>query len=97
MLALLSGKILVVFSPLISLMEDQIRAITEFKSQITCRAYVRGQTTEQDVKEMKEGKVQIIILPPECILGWKRALETLAQTGKLGYGVVDEAHCIILW
>ena len=97
LLALLSGKVVVVFSPLISLMQDQIRAINEFKTNLRCRAYIRGVTTEEEVKEMKDGQVDIMLLPPECIPGWLNCLQILARARKLGFGVVDEAHCIILW
>ena len=56
---LMTKKIIVVFSPLITLIQDQARAIAAFDVTISTICVIKGQTTEAECKAFREGKISI--------------------------------------
>lgn len=94
--ALLIGKLCVVVSPLISLMQDQVLALREkgFTAQYLHYQQTSAEQT-QILNQASRGKLQFLYLSPERLTSrlWKEVGTYLA----LGLIAVDEAHCISQW
>ncbi len=86
----------IVISPLISLMKDQVNALTQ--SGVPA-AYLNSSLTEKQARMAYDnafsGKYKIIYVAPERLLT-DRFLR-LASTIRISLVAVDEAHCISQW
>jgi ATP-dependent DNA helicase RecQ len=91
---LLPGAVLVV-SPLISLMKDQVDALAE----LGFRATALNSTLEPDERRrrmdgLRRGDYELAYLAPEALDGY---LREAIRAWPLSLLVVDEAHCISQW
>ena len=96
-LSAVDGKsIVVVVSPLISLMKDQVQAM---KAKDIRAVYV-GDCGEEDVIDVCSGVYQIVYMSPEALLTdeqWRDMLLSPVYRENLVGLVVDEAHCVKKW
>ena len=86
----------VVFSPLLSLMRDQIKKLNSLG--IVAKSVNSEQTPEENdqvIEEAKQGKIKILYIAPERQenQGWIEATRSM----NLSMIVIDEAHCISVW
>lgn len=94
--ALMLPGITLVISPLISLMQDQVKSLNEAGIHA---AFINSALTETQIaKAMQyavEGRYKIIYVAPERLesAGFMR----FARTGQISMVTVDEAHCISQW
>jgi len=91
---ILPGAVLVI-SPLISLMKDQVDALT----RLGFRATVLNSTVEFEERRrrlaaLRRGEVELLYVAPEGLEG---SLRDLIAGCRIGLVVVDEAHCISHW
>jgi ATP-dependent DNA helicase RecQ len=91
---ILPGAVLVI-SPLISLMKDQVDALV----RLGFRAAVLNSTVEFVARrgllaELKRGGLELVYVAPEGLGG---SLRELIAGCRIGLVVVDEAHCISHW
>jgi len=91
---MLDGTVLVV-SPLISLMKDQVDAL----SALGFRAAAINSTLEPAEREarlerLRRGEYELVYLAPEALDGWLREIIIASPITLM---VVDEAHCISQW
>ncbi len=91
---LLPGAVLVI-SPLISLMKDQVDALI----RLGFRATVLNSTVDFDERRrrlaaLRAGEIELLYLAPEALEGSLRALIAGCPVSLV---VVDEAHCISHW
>jgi len=91
---ILPGPVLVI-SPLISLMKDQVDALT----RVGFRATVLNSTVEFDerkrrVAALRRGELELVYVAPEGLEG---SLRDLITGCGISLVVVDEAHCISHW
>lgn len=90
----MSGTAIVV-SPLISLMKDQVESLQA--AGISACALNSVQTPAENERlrrSCKEGKIKLIYMSPETLLG---ELEFLLQQIEVSLIAVDEAHCVSQW
>ena len=94
--ALLLPGITIVVSPLISLMQDQVKALAEAGVRA---AYINSSLTESQIatafRLAKQGAFKVIYIAPER-LETSRFLE-FAMIADISMVTVDEAHCISQW
>lgn len=94
--AMMFSGISIVVSPLISLMKDQVNALTQAGVPA---AYLNRSLTDRQfdaaLKRMALGQYRIVYVAPERLLT-PRFLQAVAQV-KVAMIAVDEAHCISQW
>ena len=87
--------IVIVISPLVSLMEDQVNSLTELK----IKAAAVGDDKAINTK-IENGEYSVVFTSPESLLGngrWRSMLSSDIYKKNLIGIVVDEAHCISHW
>lgn len=87
----------IVISPLIALMNDQIKNI----ANMTDRAVsINGSYTpiekEEAIRKVKEGEKSILYLAPEALISHAN-IDDLIGDRKIGLVVIDEAHVVATW
>ena len=94
--ALLFPGITLVVSPLISLMNDQVRALIQ--SGVAAAYLNRSLTERQYLKALQNaraGKYKIIYVSPERLT--TEGFQAFAQAAEISMVAVDEAHCVSQW
>ncbi|KAH7655006.1 DNA helicase protein [Dioscorea alata] len=93
--ALLSGKIVVVISPLISLMHDQCLKLA--KHGVSACFLGSGQPDSSVEHKAMSGRYNIVYVCPETVLRLIAPLKRLAESHGIALFAIDEAHCISKW
>ena len=91
------GSIVIVVSPLVALMKDQVRCMTERDVRAV---FVGDADDDSSVDEICEGKYQLVFMSPESLLTdpkWRDMVQSPIYQEKLVALVVDEAHCVKKW
>lgn len=91
---LLPGTVLVI-SPLISLMKDQVDALVAngFRAT-TINSTLEFEERRQRLRDLVAGQYELVYLAPEAIDG---NLQSFLEGCRISLVVVDEAHCISQW
>ena len=86
-------SIVLVVSPLVALMQDQVRRITSKGISATCLA------DESNRRGVKNGEYQVVFVSPEtlCFPEWRNMLSSDTYSENLIGFIIDEAHCIKKW
>lgn len=88
--SVVAKKTVIVVSPLISLMVDQVKSLTE--KGISATFLGSAQDNTSDVSEAIKGNMQVVFMTPEKIVGM-----TACPIPNVGLIAVDEAHCTSEW
>ena len=91
---MLPGTVLVI-SPLISLMKDQVDSVHSlgFKATVI-NSTITPAERERRLGAFRSGKYELVYLAPEALEG---SLQNYIQARPISMVVVDEAHCISQW
>lgn len=94
---LLVKKIILIISPLISLMEDQKEKLDS--KGIPCSALHSNNVNKlEDIENILLGNIKIVFMSPEYLISDGLELaDKLYKKGILGFLAIDEAHCISSW
>ena len=86
-------SIVLVVSPLIALMQDQVARIKLKGISAACI------TDKSAKKEIKRGAYQVLFAPPEAlgILEWRNMLTSMIYCENIVGFIIEEAHCIKKW
>lgn len=85
----------VVISPLISLMKDQVDALTDCGVPAACLNSALSPSERQSVfEQMRAGKLKLLYLSPERLIAG--FVDTL-RDANVSFFAIDEAHCISAW
>ncbi|XP_028827399.1 Werner syndrome ATP-dependent helicase homolog isoform X3 [Denticeps clupeoides] len=88
------GKMSVVISPLIALMEDQVFQL-QMSNIPAC--FLGSAQTNYIFDDLKKGHFRVVYMTPEFCSGNISLLELLNRTVGLSLIAIDEAHCISQW
>ena len=97
--SLVTGKTVVVVSPLVSLMQDQVRGLN-LKTGTACAAFLGSAQTDAHVeRDAMSGKYLVVFVTPEKACGgsFLQSIKPLHDSGGLALVAVDEAHCVSEW
>ena len=92
-----ASSIIVVVSPLIALMADQVSSLCKKGMKAI---HVSGNLNETVVSDIHQGKFQALFFSPEQLLQntvWRDMLLSSVYEENLVGFVVDEAHCVKKW
>ncbi|MCS5421907.1 MULTISPECIES: DNA helicase RecQ [Psychrilyobacter] len=94
--ALLSPKLTIVISPLISLMKDQVDTL---KISNIPSAFINSSLSKEEyvdiIRQLRQHKLKLLYIAPERLLNAK--FINLLTSLQIGMVAVDEAHCISQW
>lgn len=94
--AVLLTGLTIVISPLISLMQDQVKALNEAG---ICAEYINSTLTEEEISMVYarafEGEFKILYVAPERLDN--RGFSNFIERMDISMVTVDEAHCISQW
>ncbi|XP_065854428.1 ATP-dependent DNA helicase Q-like SIM [Euphorbia lathyris] len=93
--ALLTGKVVVVISPLISLMHDQCLKLS--RHGISACFLGSGQPDSSVEQKAMRGMYDIVYVCPETILRLIEPLQKLAKNRGISLFAIDEVHCVSKW
>lgn len=93
--ALLTGKVVVVISPLISLMHDQCLKLANYG--VSACFLGSGQPDSTVEKKAMSGMYSIIYVCPETVLRLIKPLQSLAENRGIALFAIDEVHCVSKW
>ena len=92
-----TGALSVVISPLVALMEDQVKGLRE--RGIECGAAINGLLSMPERADVLErirlGDVGILLIAPEQLRN--RSVRKVLAQREIGAWVFDEAHCLSKW
>nr|WP_330363540.1 RecQ family ATP-dependent DNA helicase [Butyrivibrio sp. LC3010] len=94
--AIMLPGITIVISPLISLMQDQVKSLNAAGIHA---AYINSSLTDSQITKAlemaKSGTYKIIYVAPERLDNWE--FTNFADSAEISMVTVDEAHCISQW
>jgi ATP-dependent DNA helicase RecQ len=94
--AMLDGKTVVVISPLIALMQDQLAQLAQMGiSAGSLNSSLPGDEQMKTIKRARDGQLRLLYLSPER-LARNDTVEWLRRV-PVSFFAIDEAHCISEW
>jgi len=92
------SSVVVVVSPLIALMKDQVESLQRKNFTAICISETTG--NEELITEVHEGMYRVVFFGLERLLtdvGWRDMLQSTYYRETLVGFIIDEAHCVKMW
>nr|XP_027195619.1 ATP-dependent DNA helicase Q4-like [Dermatophagoides pteronyssinus] len=89
-------SITLVISPLISLMQDQIRNLPSKLRGVCINSNQNERENATAISDIIEYRAQILFLSPECLVNGFQSIP-FKSFPKIAFVCIDEAHCIASW
>ena len=92
-----SNSIVLVVSPLIALMKDQVATLSAKGLSVGC---VTRESSNAEKAMALSGQYQLVLFSPEALLTvrrWREMLQSEVYKSRIVAFVVDEAHCVKKW
>lgn len=94
---LMSGKNTIVISPLISLMDDQIKKLEKYKIPYLCFTSIHNKT-QSNLNKVRNGSLNAVLyFSPESFFSRQLIIKSLIAKDKVGLICIDESHCLTTW
>jgi len=94
--ALLFQGLTIVVSPLISLMKDQVDALTECGVPAArIDSSLSPEERDNAVEQVRKGRLKLLYISPERLV--MESFSKFLQKQELSFIAIDEAHCISMW
>ncbi|XP_077149625.1 ATP-dependent DNA helicase Q4 isoform X2 [Ranitomeya variabilis] len=101
MYAMRSPCVTLVISPLVSLMDDQVSGLPSKLRAVCIHSNMTRTQREAAMEKVKLGKVHIVLLSPEALVGGGRSgsscLPSADQLPPVAFACIDEVHCVSEW
>ena len=95
---LISNKVMIIISPLISLMDEQKEKLVEMNIPVAA-LHGNNMDKQKEIFSIIDGTIKIVYMSPEYLIkghGIELA-QILIDKDLLGYLAIDESHCISAW
>ena len=95
-----SRSIVIVVSPLIALMKDQVSKLTAKGVKSVFVTIPDDECDDSFAEELHEGSYQVVFFSPESLLtveAWRDMLVSDVYRGNVVGFIVDEAYCVKKW
>ena len=91
------GLLTIIITPLIELMNDQVRNLHErgYRYAERLNSSINPLEKKKIVNDISEGKINLLYLAPETLLSY--SIDQLIGDRKIGLVIIDEAHIVSTW
>ncbi|KAG4075057.1 hypothetical protein HA402_008122 [Bradysia odoriphaga] len=92
--------ITLVVSPLVSLMEDQVRDVPNFLNAECLHSNQPKAKHDKIMQRIKQGDVDVLLISPEAIVAGEKSTgfgSLLRDLPPIAFVCIDEAHCMSQW
>lgn len=86
------GSCVLVVSPLISLMQDQVQNLSKSLKAAMCDSQMSDKEFKQLIENLNTGNINVLFMSPEAIINRK-----IKYIPKLAFACIDEVHCLSQW
>jgi ATP-dependent DNA helicase Q4 len=86
------GSTVLVVSPLISLMQDQLQNLSKSLKAAVCDSNLNEKEYHTMIQDLNDGKINVLFMSPEAIINRK-----VKHISKLAFVCIDEVHCLSQW
>lgn len=98
--AIKKKAITLVVSPLVSLMDDQVRGLPKQMKAARIHSGMTKEQREKTLLEVENGKIHVLLVSPEAITSWAGMSPKYSPLSKLppiSFACIDECHCLSEW
>ena len=97
-----SSSIVIVVSPLIALMKDQVQSLATkgVKAVLVTKDTAKECAGSSTVEQLHEGTFQVVLFSPEALLcddDWREMIQSSIYQENVVAFVIDEAHLVKKW
>ncbi len=91
------GSLTIIITPLIELMNDQVRNLHErgYQAAERLNSSINPIEKKNIVKKISDGEINLLYLAPETLLSY--SIDQLIGERKIGLVIIDEAHIVSTW